>query len=204
MAERVVKFSEWLTRTSKWLTHQFERVHRMTEWVIKVFEWLTRTDEPLTYPFERLIKISKRVPQTLHQENPSTLESFFKSKMHSAHVNNFMQILAEIWPTSNLNTRRSVVWQDRVTDDTRLFQLLESLSFRSFQYKQIENLKWGMWNQGCGLTAPGRLRRLTFSFGRLKKSSRSPGRALLLLVQCSVKRAEKFNILVLAYWVRVY
>ena len=54
-------------------------------------------------------------------------------------------------------------------------------------------------HQGCGLTAPGRLRRLTFSFGRLKKSSRSPGRALLLLVQCSVKRAEKFNILVFAY-----
>ena len=129
MAERVVKFSEWLTRTSKWLTHQFERVHRMTEWVIKVFEWLTRTDEPLTYPFKRLIKISKRVPQTLHQENPSTLESFFKSKMHSAHVNNFMQMLAEIWPTSNLNTRWSVVWQDHVTDDTRLFQLLESLSY---------------------------------------------------------------------------
>ena len=58
--------------------------------------------------------------------------------------------------------------------------------------------------QGCALTATGRLRRLTFSFGRLKKSSRSPGRALLLLVQCSVKRAEKFNILVLACWVRVY
>ena len=50
MAERVVKFSEWLTQTSKWLTHQFERVHRRTEWVIKVFEWLTRTDEQLTYP----------------------------------------------------------------------------------------------------------------------------------------------------------
>ena len=53
-------------------------------------------------------------------------------------------------------------------------------------------------SQGCALTAPGRLRRLTFSFGRLKKSSRSPGQALLLLVQCSVKRAEKFNVLVLA------
>ena len=53
-------------------------------------------------------------------------------------------------------------------------------------------------SQGCALTAPGRLRRLTFSFERLKKSSRSPGQALLLLVQCSVKRAEKFNVLVLA------
>ena len=52
--------------------------------------------------------------------------------------------------------------------------------------------------QGCALTAPGRLRRLTFSFGRLKKSSRSPGRALLLLMQCSVKQEEKFNIVVLA------
>ena len=49
--------------------------------------------------------------------------------MHSARVNNFMQILAEIWPTSNLNTRWNVVWQDHVTDDTRLFQLLESLSY---------------------------------------------------------------------------
>ena len=146
MAERVVKFSEWLTRTSKWLTHQFERVHRMTEWVIKVFEWLTRTDEPLTYPFERLIKISKRVPQTLHQENPSTLESFFKSKMHSAHVNNFMQILAEIWPTSNLNTRWSVVWQDRVADDTRLFQLLESLSYLG----RFNTNKSKIKNEGCG------------------------------------------------------
>ena len=29
--------------------------------------------------------------------------------------------------------------------------------------------------QGCALTARGRLRRLTFSFGRLKKSSRSLG-----------------------------
>ena len=57
--------------------------------------------------------------------------------------------------------------------------------------------------KGCALTAPGRLRRLTFSFGRLKKSSRSPGRALLLLMQCSVKQEEKFNILVLACWVRV-
>ena len=37
-------------------------------------------------------------------------------------------------------------------------------------------------DQGCALTAPGRLRRLTFSFARLKKSSRSPGRALLLLM----------------------
>ena len=52
--------------------------------------------------------------------------------------------------------------------------------------------------QGCALMAPGRLRRLTFSFGRLKKSSRSPGWALLLLMQCSVKQEEKFNILVLA------
>ena len=52
--------------------------------------------------------------------------------------------------------------------------------------------------QGCALTAPGCLRRLTFSFGQLKKSSQSPGRALLLLMQCSVNRAEKFNILVLA------
>ena len=60
------------------------------------------------------------------------------------------------------------------------------------------------WAQGCALTAPGRLRQLTFSFGRLKKSSWSPGRALLLLVECSVKRAEKFNILALACWVGVY
>ena len=62
----------------------------------------------------------------------------------------------------------------------------------------------GLAAQGCALRAPGRLRRPTFCFGRLKKSSWSPGRALLLLVQSSVKRAEKFNILVLACWVRVY
>ena len=53
-------------------------------------------------------------------------------------------------------------------------------------------------SQGCALMTSGRLRRLTFSFGRLKKSSRLPGQALLLLVQCSVKQAEKFNVLVLA------
>ena len=34
-------------------------------------------------------------------------------------------------------------------------------------------------SQGCALTAPGRQRRLTFGFGRLKKNCRSPGRALL-------------------------
>jgi len=68
-------------------------------------------------------------PNTTSGKPLDSIESFFKSKMHSAHVNNFMQILAEIWPTSNLNTRWSGVWQDCVTDDTRLFQLLESLSY---------------------------------------------------------------------------
>ena len=60
-----------------------------------------------------------------------------------------------------------------------------------FTQIELETLKNS--NQGCALMAPGRLRRLTFSFRRLKKSSRSPGRALLLLVECSVKQAEKLT-----------
>ena len=78
--------------------------------------------------------------------------------------------------------------------------MVEIITPLSLKIKQKCHLQLAghCYPQGCALTAPGRLRRLTFSFGRLKKSSRSPGRALLLLVQCSVKRAEKFNILVLA------
>ena len=49
--------------------------------------------------------------------------------------------------------------------------------------------------QGCALTAPGCLRRLTFSFGRVRKNSRLSGRALSLLVQCLVKQAKN-----LRYW----
>ena len=60
--ERVVKFFEWLARTSEWLTHPFKQVHWTTEQVIKFFKRLTRTGERLTYPFEWLIKISKQVP----------------------------------------------------------------------------------------------------------------------------------------------
>ena len=67
MAERVVKFFEWLAQTSEWLTHPFKRVHRTTEQVIKFFKRLTRTGERLTYPFEQLIKISERVPQRTEQ-----------------------------------------------------------------------------------------------------------------------------------------
>ena len=51
-------------------------------------------------------------------------------------------------------------------------------------------------HQGHALKAPGRLRQLTLRFGRLKKSSQSPVQALLLLMQCSVNQAEKFDILV--------
>ena len=75
--------------------------------------------------------------------------------------------------------------------------LLLSL-FISFGCDNVKEYLIRSGTQGCALTAPGRLRRLTFSFGRLKKSSRSPGRALLLLVECSVKRAEKFNLIALA------
>ena len=50
--------------------------------------------------------------------------------------------------------------------------------------------------QGCALTAPGRLRRLTFGFGRVKKVTRSPGRALILIVFLADKEPKKFNMLV--------
>ena len=49
-------------RTSKPLTHLFERVYRKTEQV-KFFEQLTQKGKWLTNQFERLIKISKRVRQ---------------------------------------------------------------------------------------------------------------------------------------------
>ena len=51
-------------------------------------------------------------------------------------------------------------------------------------------------DQGCALTAPGRLRRLTFGFGRVKKTTRSPGRALWLIVFLADKAAKNFNMLV--------
>ena len=43
--------------------------------------------------------------------------------------------------------------------------------------------------------APGCLRRLTFSFRRVRKNSQSPSRALSLLIQCLVKQAKN-----LTYW----
>ena len=63
------------------------------------------------------------------RKTPELCSKFFKSKMHSAHINNFIQILVKIWPTGNLNMRWSVVWWDHVTDVCRLFQLLDSLSY---------------------------------------------------------------------------
>ena len=42
---------------------------------------------------------------------------------------------------------------------------------------------------------PGCLRRLTFSFRRVRKNSQSPSRALSLLIQCLVKQAKN-----LTYW----
>ena len=50
--------------------------------------------------------------------------------------------------------------------------------------------------QGCALTAPGRLRRLTFGFGRVRKTTRSPGWALWLIVFLADKAAKNFNMLV--------
>ena len=44
--------------------------------------------------------------------------------------------------------------------------------------------------------APGRLRRLTFGFGRMRKITRSPGRALWLVVFLADKAAKNFNMLV--------
>ena len=51
-------------------------------------------------------------------------------------------------------------------------------------------------SQGCALTAPGRLRRLTFGFGRVRNTTRSPGRALWLIVFLADKATRNFNMLV--------
>ena len=74
-------------------------------------------------------------------------------------------------------------------------QLLSSSSFSSFFLTHT---------QGCALTAPDRPGDKHLASGVWKKNSWSPCRALSLVVQCSVKWAEKLNILVLACWVRVY
>ena len=63
--ERVVKFFEWLARTSEWLTHPFKRLHRTTEQVIKFFKRLTRTGE-LTRS-NGSSKFPNRFPQTTEQ-----------------------------------------------------------------------------------------------------------------------------------------
>ena len=54
--------------------------------------------------------------------------------------------------------------------------------------------------QGCALTAPGRLRRLTFGFGRVRKINWSPGRALWLIVFLADKAAKYFNMLVVTVY----
>ena len=54
--------------------------------------------------------------------------------------------------------------------------------------------------QGCALTALGRLRRLTFGFGRMRKITRSPGRALWLVVFLADKAAKNFNMLVVTVY----
>ena len=54
--------------------------------------------------------------------------------------------------------------------------------------------------QGCALTAPGRLRRLIFGFGRVRKTTRSPGWALWLIVFLADKAAKNFNMLVVTVY----
>ena len=54
--------------------------------------------------------------------------------------------------------------------------------------------------QGCALTAPGRLRRLTFGFGRMRKIPRSPGQALWLVVFLADKAAKDFNMLLVTVY----
>ena len=55
-------------------------------------------------------------------------------------------------------------------------------------------------SQGCALTAPGSLRRLTFGFGRMRKTTRSPGQALWLIVSLADKGAKNFNMLVVTVY----
>ena len=54
--------------------------------------------------------------------------------------------------------------------------------------------------QGCALTAPGRLRRLTFGFGRVRKTTQSPGRALWLIAFLADKAGKNFNMLVVTVY----
>ena len=46
--------------------------------------------------------------------------------------------------------------------------------------------------QGCALTEPRRLRRLTFGFGQVRKITQSPSRALWLIVFLADKAAKNF------------
>ena len=66
----------------------------------------------------------------------------------------------------------------------------------SYNCKIIYSLFSASYNQDCALTAPGCLRRLTFGFGQVRKITRSPGRALWLIVFLADKAAKNFNILV--------
>ena len=150
MTERVIKFFEWLTWTGEQLTYPFERLIKISKWVHQTTErfftddYLSKqshftTGHPVSPGMKLLLHLINhnyclRTRVSIWDCNFSKnyidcIESFFKNKMHSVHLNNVMQILAEILPAGNLNTRWSVVWQDRVTDDSRLFQLLESLSY---------------------------------------------------------------------------
>ena len=54
------------------------------------------------------------------------------------------------------------------------------------------------------LTAPGRLRRLTFGFGRMRKITRSPSRALWLVVFLADKAAKNFNMLVVTVYEKCF
>ena len=144
--ERVIKFFERLTQMGKWLTNQFKRLIKISKRVPQMTERLTqtiisqnsRTSQEailflLEWNFYWIISTITTVcehasligtvifPKTTSGKPLNSVKSFFKSKMHSAHVNNFIQILVEIWPTGNLNMWWSVVWWDDVMHVCRLF-----------------------------------------------------------------------------------
>ena len=73
----------------------------------------------------------------------------------------------------------------------------QSNKFSDYLFNHFHhNRETACGGQGCALTAPGRLRRLTFGFGRVRKITRSPGRALWLIVFLADKVAKNFNMLV--------
>ena len=88
----------------------------------------------------------------------------------------------DIWKEGLVRTKLKNVNMDLIKKNYRPVSNLAFLSkiTEKAAALQISDHVSSNQMQGCALTAPGRLRRLTFGFGRVRKTTRSPGRALWL------------------------